>query len=73
MSEEFVQTRLFRPFQSTKDSGMGIGMHESRQYLHELGGRIDVASTPGSGTLMTVRLPLLDLHTETEPALGSAR
>ena len=73
MTDEFVRTKLFRPFTSTKESGMGIGMHESRQYLHELGGRIDVASTPGSGTLMTVRLPLLDLHTETEPALGRTR
>ena len=62
MSEEFMQTRLFRPFQSTKDSGMGIGMHESLQYVRELGGGIDVQSRPGEGTCFTVRLPLFDVQ-----------
>ena len=64
MSEEFVQTRLFRPFASTKDTGMGIGMHESLQYVRELGGRIDVDSSPGRGTLVAVSLPLFDLQPE---------
>lgn len=62
MTEEFVQTRLFRPFQSTKDSGMGIGMHESLQYVRELGGEIDVRSRPGEGTAITVSLPLFDVQ-----------
>jgi putative PEP-CTERM system histidine kinase len=66
MTEEFVQTRLFRPFSSTKDSGMGIGMHESGQYLRELGGEITVHSRPGEGTCFTVRLPLFDVHPERE-------
>lgn len=62
MTEEFVQTRLFRPFQSTKDSGMGIGMHESLQYVRELGGEIQVRSRPGEGTAITVSLPLFDVE-----------
>ena len=62
MSEEFMQTRLFRPFQSTKESGMGIGMHESLQYVRELGGEIDVQSSAGEGTCFTVRLPLFDVQ-----------
>ena len=61
MSEEFVKTRLFRPFNSTKPSGMGIGSFESFQYIRELGGSIDVASVPGGGTRMTVRLPVFEL------------
>ena len=71
MTDEFVQTRLFRPFTSTKEAGMGIGMHESRQYVHELGGQINVASEAGGGTVMTVLLPLFDLHPEAE-TLGNA-
>lgn len=60
MTREFVETRLFRPFSSTKSGGMGIGSYESSQYIRELGGRIDVASEPGRGTVITVRLPLFD-------------
>ena len=61
MSEDFVQNRLFRPFSSTKHSGMGIGSYESFQYIRELGGSIDVRSGPGQGTVMTLRLPLFDI------------
>lgn len=58
MDEAFIRTRLFRPFSSTKATGMGIGTFESHQYVHELGGRIDVRSQPGIGTVMQVVLPL---------------
>ena len=60
MSEDFVRTRLFRPFNTTKHNGMGIGTHESMQYIRELGGQIDVASQPGQGTTMTVTLPVFE-------------
>jgi signal transduction histidine kinase len=70
MTEEFVQTRLFRPFQSTKDSGMGIGMHESLQYVRELGGEIDVSSRPGEGTCISVRLPLFDVQRDDRPPMA---
>lgn len=60
MTEEFVQTRLFKPFNTTKRSGMGVGSYESYQYVRELGGSIGVASEPGQGTLVTVMLPLFD-------------
>lgn len=58
MSEEFIKSRLFRPFASTKEMGMGIGTYESAQYVRELGGRIDVQSRPGAGTCVSVELPL---------------
>lgn len=66
MTREFVRTQLFRPFSSTKDSGMGIGSYESHQYIRELGGRIDVQSEPGRGTVVTVELPLLDQRTRSD-------
>jgi putative PEP-CTERM system histidine kinase len=62
MSEEFVKTRLFRPFSSTKHSGMGIGSFESHQYIRELGGSIEVHTQPGQGTRMLVRLPVFELQ-----------
>ncbi|WBS03216.1 PEP-CTERM system histidine kinase PrsK [Pseudoduganella sp. SL102] len=58
MDEEFVRERLFKPFDSTKSAGMGIGAFESREYIHELGGQLDVRSEPGRGTTFTVTLPL---------------
>ena len=61
MTEEFMQTRLFKPFSSTKTSGMGVGSYESAQYVRELGGAIDVASRVGEGTRITITLPLFEL------------
>jgi putative PEP-CTERM system histidine kinase len=60
MSEEFVRSRLFRPFSTTKKTGMGIGSFESMQYIRELGGTIDVDSALGRGTRIIVRLPLFE-------------
>lgn len=61
MSEEFVRDHLFKPFRTTKASGMGIGAYESQQYVTELGGRIGVESRPGAGTRMRVYLPCAEL------------
>jgi putative PEP-CTERM system histidine kinase len=66
MSEEFVQTRLFKPFQTTKETGMGIGAYESYQYVHELGGRLSVKSRPGEGTTVSVVLPLFETRSESD-------
>lgn len=60
MSGEFVREQLFKPFQTTKAEGMGIGMFETQQYLHELGGRILVDSELGRGTKISVFLPAVE-------------
>jgi len=60
MTEEFVRNRLFRPFSSTKSTGMGIGTFESAQYIRELGGSIEVESAPGQGTRVNIVLPLFE-------------
>jgi len=57
MTTEFVRDRLFKPFQTTKPSGMGIGVYESAQYVNALGGEIRVDSSPGAGTRVRVLLP----------------
>jgi putative PEP-CTERM system histidine kinase len=59
MTAEFMRERLFRPFQSTKPMGMGIGAYESMQYISALAGRITVDSSPGQGTTVRVCLPLV--------------
>jgi putative PEP-CTERM system histidine kinase len=58
MSEEFLRERLFRPFQTTKASGMGIGAYETSQYVKEMGGSIEADSRPGAGSRIKVILPL---------------
>lgn len=58
MSERFVRNRLFRPFSSSKQHGMGIGTFESREYIREIGGRLDVQSKPGKGTSFRIALPM---------------
>ncbi len=57
MTEEFVRERLFKPFQSTKANGMGIGAYESFRYIQDLGGRIEVSSEPGRGSLFRLVFP----------------
>lgn len=67
MSPDFLRDRLSRPFQTTKVSGMGIGVFETRQYLNEIGGDLRFESEVGRGTCVTILLPRLpdgrqDLH-----------
>ena len=60
MTEEFMREKLFRPYQTTKPEGMGIGMYESFQYVNGIGGRIAVDNAPSGGTRFQVFLPLAD-------------
>lgn len=73
MSEDFIQNRLFKPFQTTKASGMGIGAHESYQYVQELGGKISVQSELNRGTTVTLLLPLFHAQADAPLAALDAR
>jgi signal transduction histidine kinase len=66
MSADFVQNRLFKPFSTTKEAGMGIGAYESYQYIQELGGQISVDSKPQQGTRVTILLPLFEAQAESD-------
>jgi putative PEP-CTERM system histidine kinase len=58
MDVQFVQERLFRPFDTTKGSrGMGIGAYQAREYLRSLGGDVLVQSRPGEGTTFELVFP----------------
>jgi signal transduction histidine kinase len=58
MSEEFIQTRLFRPFQTTKPEGVGLGLYTSSQILLFHRGDLVVKSRVGQGTLVRAILPV---------------
>jgi two-component system sensor histidine kinase PilS (NtrC family) len=51
--------RLFQPFRTNFPSGTGLGMAISYRIVQEHGGRIEVQSSPGSGTAITVSLPFV--------------
>lgn len=57
MTREFIERSLFRPFQTTKKNGLGIGMFQSKMIVEVHGGRIAVSSEPGVGTTFQVYLP----------------
>jgi sensor histidine kinase regulating citrate/malate metabolism len=42
---------------------MGIGVFETREYVQELGGRVEVTSGPSVGTTFRMFLPLHKQHT----------
>jgi putative PEP-CTERM system histidine kinase len=58
MSAQFIRTRLFQPFASTKENGFGVGAYEARSLVAAMGGRIEVESREGAGTRFTILLPL---------------
>jgi len=49
--------KLFHPLFTTKARGIGLGLVVCQNLIEAHGGRIEVASTPGKGTVFTVRLP----------------
>ncbi len=59
MSPEFVRNRLFKPFDSTKQNGFGIGAYEARELIKAMGGRLDVESRVGIGSRFCIRMPLV--------------
>ena len=58
MSEDFIRTRLFKPFDTTKgNAGMGIGAFDAKAYLEKIGGQLLVQSKQQQGTTFTLRIP----------------
>ncbi len=64
-----LRDRIFEPFFTTRavGEGMGLGLSVCRTIIEGFGGTIDVASTDGQGTTMTIALPI---HRGTEPSIA---
>jgi signal transduction histidine kinase len=58
MTKEFMENSLFRPFKTTKRQGMGIGLFHSKMIVEAHGGKIEVESEIGKGTMFKVYLPI---------------
>jgi len=56
MDADFVRTRLFQPFASTKQGGFGVGAFEAKSLVAAMGGRLTVESKPGEGSSFTITL-----------------
>jgi putative PEP-CTERM system histidine kinase len=57
MTESFISSQLFKPFESTKPQGFGIGAYEARALALSMNGQLRVDSRPGKGTTFTLLLP----------------
>ncbi len=63
MTDDRIQQLIFQPGFSTAEtvsdvSGRGVGMDVVRRNIKDLGGRVEVQSEVGVGTVFTIRLPL---------------
>jgi len=57
MTDEFIRDRLFKPFQTTKKKGTGLGLWQVKNMAEQLGARIDVVRNSDQGVTFTIELP----------------
>jgi hypothetical protein len=72
MSPEFVRESLFRPFATTKPSGLGVGLMQCKGIVEAHGGSISVESRLGRGTRFEIRVPIEDAPAAELAALQGA-
>ena len=68
MSDDVI-AKAFEPFFTTKDPGQGTGLGLSQVYgfTRQSGGWVNLRSSPGTGTSVTLYLPVADNEAETIP------
>jgi signal transduction histidine kinase len=52
-----VLPSVCEPFFTTRQEGTGLGLAIAKRYVEQNGGRLEIESSPGSGTRVRVRLP----------------
>lgn len=57
ISPDFARDHLFRPFQTTKAGGVGLGLYTARQIIEFHGGRLELKSLSDRGTMARILLP----------------
>jgi CheY-like chemotaxis protein len=70
--DEETQSRIFDPFFTTKKAGQGtgLGLYMAYRVIERHGGQVDVVSSPGKGTTVTILLPASGTRASVEPAAG---
>ena len=58
--DEEVRRKLFQPFVTTKESGVGLGLSIIHRLVQRAGGTVEVHDRPSGGTSFRVQLPLSD-------------
>lgn len=53
-----IKKKIFDPFFSTKEKGTGLGLSMVYGLIHDMGGAIEVISSPGNGTSFVIHFPL---------------
>ncbi|KAJ5131571.1 uncharacterized protein N7515_007610 [Penicillium bovifimosum] len=71
---QFLQDGLFTPFSQENPlaSGSGLGLSIVRQAVSFLGGSIEIESTQGVGTTLTIRTPLMRSSDDSDAASSSS-
>ncbi len=56
MDSDFVEYKLFKPFETTKDKGIGIGLYQCKTYIEKMNGILLCSSAAGEGTAFCILL-----------------
>jgi signal transduction histidine kinase len=67
MTEE-TMARVFEPYFTTKIGGSGLGLMITQRIVRAHGGEVVIASDPGQGLKLTIRLPRHDRQVEMLPS-----
>ncbi len=57
-----IMENAFRPFVTTRDQGLGMGLAISQRIVETHGGTIQIAESSPSGTTIEIRFPVVDSH-----------
>jgi putative PEP-CTERM system histidine kinase len=72
MTEDYLKNHLFRPFRTSKETGLGIGLYQCKQIVEAHEGKIEVKSEIGKGTAFTIYLPVSEAVKAIKPASSTA-
>ncbi len=67
ITDDFLRNHIFKPFRTTKEKGLGIGLYQCKQIIEAHNGIIGAESVAGEGTVFTVCLPVAELTENASP------